>query len=88
MDRVAWWATDYNVTKSWTQPKWISTHTRNRDQYETKHPRNLLRKTPVGQGKREPKETGRADRPRCKLWASWRKEGKKERGMEESQMGL
>ena len=88
MDRVAWQVAVYTVTKSWTQPKWIIMHTRNRDQYEIKHTRNLLRKTPVGQRKREPKQTGRADRPRCMLWALRRKERKKECGMKESQMGV
>ena len=27
MDRGAWWATVHNVTKSWTQLKWLSMHT-------------------------------------------------------------
>ena len=27
MDRGAWWATVHRVTKSWTQLKWLTTHT-------------------------------------------------------------
>ena len=29
MDRGAWWATAYRVTKSWTQLKQLSTHAEN-----------------------------------------------------------